>query len=115
MVITGGDSEGLFHGVWAESGAVQPAGWIDQAIPQATYDNFIKNIECSGSDDTLACARAAPVDAVVQAGLLGSWTPHADGSFIADLPQKLLIDGQFAKVPVVAGMCPHFHRSIRKH
>ncbi|TBU30166.1 alpha/beta-hydrolase [Dichomitus squalens] len=102
-VINGGNSEGLFHGVWAESGAIQPAGWINDTVPQATYDNFVKAIGCSGSADTLACARTAPVDVVTRAGLQGSWTPHADGSFITDAPQKLLANGQFTKVPVVAG------------
>ncbi|RPD58884.1 alpha/beta-hydrolase [Lentinus tigrinus ALCF2SS1-7] len=82
MVANEGDTEGLFHAVWAQSGAVQPVGWIDAAAPQQSYDAFVSRVNCSGAADTL---------------------PHADGTFIRDLPQPAMVRGDIARVPVVAG------------
>ena len=104
MIANNADTEGLFHAVWAESGAVLPLGWIDQPAAQQSYDTFVSRVNCSGVLDTLACLRAAPVDAVNAAGALdGSWHPSADGSFIRGLPQPALVRGKIAKMPVVAG------------
>ncbi|RPD58883.1 alpha/beta-hydrolase [Lentinus tigrinus ALCF2SS1-7] len=104
MIANGADTEGLFHAVWAESGSVLPLGWIDQPATQQSYDNLISRINCSDAMDTLACLRAAPVDAINAAGALDiSWQPHADGTFIKDLPQSALVSGDIAKLPVVAG------------
>ncbi|KAI0709654.1 alpha/beta-hydrolase [Cerioporus squamosus] len=104
MVANDGDTEGLFHAVWAESGAVQPAGWIDRPAPQQSYDTFVSRINCSAAVDTLECIRHAPLDAINIAGAMDtSWQPHADGSFITDLPQPAMLLGRVARVPVVAG------------
>ena len=103
-IVNDGDTEGLFHGVWAESGAIQPVGPIDLAPAQATYDHFVAALNCTGAADTLQCLREAPTDALNKAGQgLGVWSPHADGTFVTDLPQKLLTSGKVARIPAVAG------------
>ena len=107
-VANDGDTEGLFHAVWAESGAVQPVGWIDLAPAQATYDRFAQSLNCTSTDTqaALACLRNASTEAVDAAAReLGVWSPHADGTFITELPQKLLVSGKAARIPVVAGSC----------
>lgn len=35
--------------------------------------------------------------------LVLSWIPRADGVFLTDAPQKLLLDGKVARIPVVSG------------
>ncbi|KAH9926265.1 alpha/beta-hydrolase [Epithele typhae] len=103
-VYNNGNTEGLFHALWAESGAIQPVGWIDAPQPQAAYNTYVASVGCSDAKDTLLCLRQAPVDAVTNVNALTSvWTPHADGSVISDLPQTLLTEGHVAKIPVVAG------------
>ena len=105
-VVNDGNTEGLFHGVWAESGAIQPVGPIDLAPAQATYDRFAAALNCTNANETesLECLREASVEAINAVGQsLGVWSPHADGTFITDLPQKLLTTGKSAKIPIVAG------------
>ena len=104
-LVNDGNTEGLFHAIWTESGAVQPLRWIDQPSAQDVYDNYVTALNCSTAADTLACIRAAPVEAVTNASALGevSWQPHADGVLLKDLPQDLLASGRAARVPAVAG------------
>ncbi|KAH9926258.1 alpha/beta-hydrolase [Epithele typhae] len=103
-IVNNGDTEGLFHGIWAESGAIQPVGPIDLAPAQATYDRFAAALNCTNAVDSLECIRHVPTDALNAAGqALGVWSPHVDGEFITDLPQKLLVNGGAARVSVVVG------------
>ena len=104
-LLNDGNTEGLFHAIWAESGAVQPLGWIDQPSAQEVYNGYVTALNCSTASDTLACIRAAPVEAITNASVEGvvSWQPHADGVLLKDLPQSLLADGRAARVPAVAG------------
>ena len=60
MVANGGDTKGLFHAIWAESGAVQAAGWLDQPQAQKAYDDFVAGLNCSSARDTFACVKKAP-------------------------------------------------------
>ena len=104
MVANGGDTEGLFHVVWAESGAVQAAGWLDQPQAQKAYDDFVAGLNCSSARDTFACVKKAPAEAVTKYGsAYGRWQRHADGVFIRSLPQQALVNGDVAKVPIIAG------------
>ena len=107
LVANGGDSEGLFHGVWAESGALQYMPYIDEPMSQAVYDNFVAATNCTSSSDTLQCLRDIPAD-VFQSVVANSdsafWLITADGTFLRDLPQQELLHGNIAgNVSIVQG------------
>ena len=58
MVTNGGNTEGLFHGAFMESGAVIPRG--DISLGQPDYNNFVREAGCAGAEDTLECLRQLP-------------------------------------------------------
>ncbi|RPD61755.1 carotenoid ester lipase [Lentinus tigrinus ALCF2SS1-7] len=106
-VANGGISEGLFSGVWAESGALQHLQWIDAPAGQAIYDDFASALNCSDAAYSLACLREVPSEtfqSVVGTSGTGFWSLTADGDFLQDLPQQALVNGKVAPVPIVTGI-----------
>ena len=106
LVYEGESDEELFRALWAESGVVQPLGWIDAPLPQSNFDAYAAALNCSKALDVLACIRQAPVEAVTNLSTvssIGRWSPHVDGVTIPDFPQKMIRDGRHARVPAVAG------------
>ncbi|TBU23462.1 alpha/beta-hydrolase [Dichomitus squalens] len=105
MIANNGDSEQLYHGVWAESGAIQPVGWMNESSAQSTYSNFVKAV-CGDDVDVnhaLPCLRNGSVEAIREAAKQGAWQPLVDGEFLKDYPQHLHSSGAVAPVPIVAG------------
>ncbi|CAL1698298.1 unnamed protein product [Somion occarium] len=114
MVTNGGDTEGLFHGAFMQSGSPIPVGDITDG--QNFYDALVSETGCAGSSDTLQCLREAPFDTLKAAvddspgifsfqSLALTWLPRADGNFLADLPQQLVLKGSVADIPFVTGDC----------
>ena len=58
MVANGGNTEGLFHGAFMESGAVSAKG--DITLGQRFYDDLVRDAGCAGAEDTLECLRQVP-------------------------------------------------------
>ena len=65
MIANGGNTEGLFHGAFMESGAVTPVG--DMSLGQQDYDNLVQATGCAGTEDTLECLRQAPLSTLREA------------------------------------------------
>ncbi|TFK81844.1 carotenoid ester lipase [Polyporus arcularius HHB13444] len=106
-VANGGHAEGLFSGVWAESGALQHLQWIDAPAGQAIYDEFVSALNCSNAADSLACLREVPSEtfqSVVGTSGGAFWSLTADGDFLQDLPQQALVKGKVAPVSMVTGI-----------
>ncbi|KAI9454047.1 carotenoid ester lipase precursor [Lactarius psammicola] len=118
MLANGGKTEGLFRAAFMQSGSPTPIGDITNG--QQYYDDLVERTDCSGSSDTLACLRAAPYEklkAVIDSSRFRSgqetipeslalaWQPRADGVFLADGPQKLVLQGKVATIPFVSGEC----------
>lgn len=114
MVTNGGNTEGLFHGAFMESGSPIPVGDIIHG--QKDYDALVSETGCSGSSDTLQCLREVPFNTLMNAinlspGIFSfqsldlAWTPRADGVFLTDDPQKLVQAGSVANIPFVTGDC----------
>jgi len=59
MLTNGGDTEGLFHGAFMQSGAPLLVG--DLAVGQKYYDVLVTDTGCSGAADTLECLRQVPL------------------------------------------------------
>ncbi|KAM5543204.1 hypothetical protein V8D89_003078 [Ganoderma adspersum] len=114
LVYNNGDTEGLFRAAFMESGAPMPTGYVDNAFLQETFDQFVVDAGCSGSEDAIGCLRNistdAFTDAVNKAPTLNSygslnqpWEPRADGNALAQPPEHQLLAGKIANVPFVSG------------
>jgi acetylcholinesterase len=128
MVTNGGNTEGLFHGAFMESGAVIPMG--DISLGQHDYDDLVRETGCDGAEDTLECLRQLPFSTFKEAmdmspGLISyrvchnfldpltavvnyvsqgfSWGPRADGTFLEAPLQHLVLQGNVAHIPFVTG------------
>ncbi|KAI0265655.1 carotenoid ester lipase precursor [Gloeopeniophorella convolvens] len=114
MLTNGGHTEGLFRAAFMESGAPIPVG--DLSHGQQVYDQFVAATNCSSAVDTLQCLREAPLSTIRAAqnaspfffgfqSLDEAWLPRADGVFLPDDPQKLVLEGSVANIPFVSGNC----------
>ncbi|KAM5535616.1 hypothetical protein V8D89_010783 [Ganoderma adspersum] len=112
MLTNGGDTGGLFHGAFMQSGAPIPVGDISRG--QTEYDQLVQDTSCGNASDTLECLRALPYDTLKQAvdqspGIISyeslrlSWLPRVDGRFLTDTPQNLVLQGSIAPIPHVSG------------
>ncbi|OSC99767.1 carotenoid ester lipase precursor [Trametes coccinea BRFM310] len=112
MLTNGGNTEGLFRAGFMESGAPGPYGDILEL--QGTYDQIVADSGCASANNTLQCLRAVPAD-VLKAAMDKTpsfvnyvqvntpWNAHADGVFVTEPPQHLLLQGNAAKIPIVVG------------
>ena len=130
MLTNGGNTSGLFHGAFMQSGAPIPVGDISRG--QTEYDQLVQDTSCGNATDTLECLRALPYDTLKQAvdqspGIISyqvrettfwtdtfvpdhsqslrlSWLPRVDGRFLTDTPQNLVLQGSIATIPHVSGV-----------
>ncbi|KAI0318923.1 carotenoid ester lipase precursor [Amylostereum chailletii] len=111
MLTNGGDTEGLFRAAFMQSGSPIPLGDIVGA--QDTFDSVIAATNCTESSDKLQCLREVPTD-TLQAALNAPgnvsaqqsailFAPRADGIFLTDAFQRLVIQGSVANIPFVSG------------
>ncbi|KAI0681819.1 carotenoid ester lipase precursor [Earliella scabrosa] len=112
MLTNGGNTEGLFRAGWMESGSALPTG--DLSKLQGTFDFIASEVGCATAKDALECLREVPMERIVVAQnktptfyqtLNTPWMPHADGVFLRDHPQTLVVEGSVADVPFVLGSC----------
>ncbi|EIM86929.1 carotenoid ester lipase precursor [Stereum hirsutum FP-91666 SS1] len=116
MVANGGNAEGLFHGAFMQSGSPIPVGDIADTKQQAVYDSVVDRAGCSNKTDTLQCLREVPFSVFNDVSnetyssfafqsLNLAFEPRADGIFLTDTPQQLVLKGEVANVPFVTGDC----------
>ncbi|PIL34439.1 hypothetical protein GSI_03215 [Ganoderma sinense ZZ0214-1] len=114
MLHNNGDPDGLFRAAFMESGSPLPTSYVDNPLCQATFDDFVVNTGCSGSNEPITCLRNVHTDVFVQAvnkapALSDSkqvdlpWLPRADGDFVEFPPEQQLLAGKIANIPFVAG------------
>ncbi len=60
MLYDGGNTEGLFRGVFMESGFPDSIDPIEQGQP--IYDSVVEQVGCSSAHDTLDCLRTVPYE-----------------------------------------------------
>lgn len=65
MLANEGNTEGLFHAAFMESGTTVPVGHITDG--QSTYDTIVKSLGCLNASDTLQCLREAPFEEMKKA------------------------------------------------
>lgn len=119
-IINGGDNSynggSLFRGAIMDSGSITPALDVASPTAQNVYNTVVSNAGCSGKTDTLACLRALPYTAFLNAAnsvpaifsyrsLDLSYLPRPDPSnnFFPQSPELATQAGNVAKVPVIIG------------
>jgi para-nitrobenzyl esterase len=106
-------ASGLFHRAIVESGiCIQHLADLTAAEHQG--ERFAADLGCAGAADVLACMRARPGLAVVEAlppdpdfaftaGEWGRWFPVVDGLVLPAAVEQRLTSGDFNHVPVLIG------------
>ncbi|RPD60509.1 carotenoid ester lipase [Lentinus tigrinus ALCF2SS1-7] len=114
MQANGGNTEGLFRAGFMESGSPVPSGTVDNPYLQSTYDQIVSDTGCPDATDTLQCLRMVPAD-VLKAAMDKTpsflsfqqvntpYFPRADGAFIPNPPERQLLSGPIANIPIVCG------------
>uniref|UniRef100_A0A8H7XML8 Carboxylic ester hydrolase n=1 Tax=Psilocybe cubensis TaxID=181762 RepID=A0A8H7XML8_PSICU len=114
MLAFGGDTQGLFHGAFMQSGAPVP---VDSMLNgQGVYDLISSKTGCDKTLDSLKCLREIPLEQLKSAvdaspnfvgpeGLHLAWPPRADGIFLQEAPMKQILAGKVSSIPIVSGNC----------
>ncbi|KAF9447550.1 alpha/beta-hydrolase [Macrolepiota fuliginosa MF-IS2] len=112
MLTNNGSTDGLFRGAFMQSGAPIPIGNYTEG--QSVYDQITNQTNCASSNDTLNCLRSVPFEdlkTVINrtpnyysySSLDLTWVPRADGIFLVDTPQRLVLQNSVARIPMVTG------------
>ncbi|GAA5967087.1 hypothetical protein JCM21900_001666 [Sporobolomyces salmonicolor] len=102
----------LFRAAIAQSGA--PIATGPTSYGQNSFDALTKATNCSHAANKISCLRKVPfrefLDATNTFGSIFStlslaipFQPRTDGDFIPDLPQNLVAQHRYAKVPLISG------------
>ncbi|KAK4032435.1 Alpha/Beta hydrolase protein [Parachaetomium inaequale] len=104
----------LFHGAIMNSGSIVPADPVDCPKGQVIYDQVVAKAGCAGTNDTLACLRAAPYDKFLAAAnsvpailsynsVALSYLPRPDGKALSKSAEVLVLEKKYAAVPMIIG------------
>ena len=101
----GKGGEELFRGAVMVSGFETGPSFGPASAKQAGYDKIVARANWTGVADTLACLRAAPLEAIYSVEDItgSSWTPVIDGDFIRQRPPAEFAAGNVARVPILLG------------
>ncbi|KAJ7101046.1 sterol esterase [Mycena epipterygia] len=105
-------SASLFRGAFMVSGSPWPSPTV--ADGQPIYDELVAANNCTEALDTLDCLRHIPFDAFLATvnktpdffsyrSLDLIWRPRVDGDIILRNPIDSVVQGAFAKIPLLAG------------
>ncbi len=96
------DSAGLFKRAIVESS--NDGASLSLGVAETAYAPIISQLGCDPANDTVACLRGLPVDAILKLEARGlNAGPILDGQTVPGLPTALLKAGTFNHVPVIAG------------
>ncbi|KAG0698055.1 alpha beta-hydrolase [Suillus ampliporus] len=113
MLANGGDTKGLFHAAWMQSGFPLSLGNITRG--QADYDFMVNATNCTDSPHTLDCLRTVKYETFIDAiktppfleygGMPPNWLPRVDGDLLTDNPYNLIANGSIANIPFIVTDC----------
>ncbi|KAG7448820.1 alpha/beta-hydrolase [Guyanagaster necrorhizus] len=114
LLYNGGTTDGLFRGVFMQSGAP----WTTRNISygQPSFDRIAQETGCNTSESVIDCLRDVPYDTLMAAintnpsvfnytSLNLAFQPYNDGSILDRNAQMAVQQGRFAHVPFVTGSC----------
>jgi len=104
----------LFRGAIMNSGSIIPADPVDCPKAQSVYDMVVAVAGCDKVRDTLHCLRQLPYEKFLDAansvpGILSytsvalSYLPRPDGRVLTRSPEMLVMNGEYAAVPMIIG------------
>ncbi|EIM84192.1 alpha/beta-hydrolase [Stereum hirsutum FP-91666 SS1] len=112
LIATGGDNEGLFTRAIGDSASLSFLPPYTDGFIETLYQQLAINAGCGGVTDSLACLRAANVNALANASsvtlkarpaALFPFAPSIDGTFLTERTTEAFANGRFAQVPVSIG------------
>jgi acetylcholinesterase len=99
-----GETDGLFRAAILESGNSVGAPLNGTDWYQHMYDDLAKSVGCSNATNSLQCLRDVPYETIAPYGYTGlEWFHTVDGSLIPRYTQESLMQGKFAKIPIILG------------
>lgn len=99
-----GQNDGLFRAAILESGSsigppLNGTDWYNHL-----YDSLASSVGCATANNTLQCLRDVPFETIAPFGYTGlEWFHVLDGTFIPRPGQQSLLQGKFAKIPLILG------------
>ncbi|KAK2464493.1 hypothetical protein APHAL10511_003472 [Amanita phalloides] len=113
LISNGGNTGGLFHAAFMQSGAPSPFGFMDNVHGQRYWEAVASEL-CPTAKDKVECMRQVPHDTLEAAingqpnifsweSITQSWWPRSDGIFLTNTAQELVAQNQVAPVPIVIG------------
>ncbi|PCH39075.1 sterol esterase [Wolfiporia cocos MD-104 SS10] len=114
IILNDGETEGLFRAAVMESGSAYALRNVSAG--QQYYDLVVQSTGCSQQADTLDCLRRAPAEQIIAAVNMTpnsngytahnlAWQPRLDGDIFVRNPQRSMMMGLYAKVPIISGDC----------
>jgi acetylcholinesterase len=95
-----------FRAIITQSGAPGSPAFPTTLLPEegvAGFEDLLESANCTGSNDTIACLRTAPYDAIAPVLTnLSSTSYTLDGAWFKDDLATLLRSGSFAHLPTVS-------------
>ncbi|KAJ7166861.1 sterol esterase [Mycena filopes] len=102
----------LFRGAFMLSGSPTTTGSLADGQPH--YDELIAANNCTQAKDTLECLRKAPFDTFMASvnhttnvfsfsSAQNIWRPRVDGEIVVQNPLLSVLEGRYAKVPIITG------------
>jgi acetylcholinesterase len=99
-----GDTDGLFRAAILESGGAIGPPLNDTDWYQHMYDDLTESAGCSKYKESLKCLRDVPYETIAPHGSRGlEWFHTIDGSLVPRYGQESIMQGKFAKIPIVVG------------
>ncbi|KAJ7769194.1 carboxyesterase [Mycena maculata] len=101
----GGEQNPPFRAAIIESSGNDP--FYTDEHSEECFGNVTQAVGCTGAEDVIACLRSANIGAIVSAvnnkPSTCKYEPVIDGDYIPDITSILLTEGNFSKVPILAG------------
>lgn len=105
----GGRDDGLFHQAILESGGTGTNQFYSPQVNELVYKMVLDKANCSSDGESLDCLRALPEDKMIDVfnqtyqatGM--AFQAQIDGDFFVDLPDRLIDQGKFVKIPLLVG------------
>jgi para-nitrobenzyl esterase len=104
-------SAGLFHRAISESGPCTVLTGSSLPVLTASSEKLAQDFGCPSGPDQLACMRSKPVAdlnaaTVLDLNLTGNvahWSPVVDGVSVPELPETMVREGRYNRVPTIFG------------
>jgi len=114
LVLNGNNRRPPFRAAVIHSSFAPPMQATNSEKNQNYYDHLVQGTNCSAAKSTMECLRKVPADALLKVidttpamfspeGLIFTWGQSVDNVLFKKTSKQLIREGNYAKVPVLAG------------